>query len=247
MRPCGSSNPFGLIQDIALANDFRAFPEELTAATITRSNVAASTDVGETASCGGTSYGGTVWFHYKATAVGKAVFSSSRFTNTLAVFQGNAPTPIGCAVGNAGTSPSAPRLSVDVTPGDYYVQVGTIAGQGTDVFNVQTEFTENLDRDGDGDQNATDCAPDNKAVHHGAVDIPGNGIDEDCVGGDAVPDRDSDGIPDATDSAPTRTRPAATPIATAASTRSSSRPARPTRSCAPCSASAAASRSSCSP
>jgi hypothetical protein len=199
---CGSANPYGSIQDIALANDFRAYPEDLTAPTVTRANVAASTEVGETTTCGGTSYGGTVWFHYKATAVGKAVFSSSRFTNALAVFQGNTPTPIGCAVGNSGPSPSGPRLSVDLTPGDYYVQVGTFVGQGTDVFNLQTEFTENLDRDGDGDQNATDCQPDNKAVHHGAVDVPGNGIDEDCVGGDAVPDRDTDGIPDATDKCP---------------------------------------------
>ncbi|MBW2701837.1 MAG: S8 family serine peptidase [Deltaproteobacteria bacterium] len=44
------------------------------------------------------------------------------------------------------------------------------------------------DRDGDGDPDATDCAPDDETVHHGAVEGPrgtascGDGLDNDCDG-----------------------------------------------------------------
>jgi hypothetical protein len=38
------------------------------------------------------------------------------------------------------------------------------------------------DRDGDGTLNEADCQPDNAAVHPGAGEIFGNGVDEDCSG-----------------------------------------------------------------
>jgi hypothetical protein len=43
-----------------------------------------------------------------------------------------------------------------------------------------------LDVDNDGVQRPTDCDDSNPAVHPGAVDVPGDGIDQDCVGGDAA-------------------------------------------------------------
>ena len=42
-----------------------------------------------------------------------------------------------------------------------------------------------VDRDGDGVSPPTDCLDTNSAVHPGAPEVPGNGIDDDCVGGDA--------------------------------------------------------------
>ena len=43
----------------------------------------------------------------------------------------------------------------------------------------------NLDIDGDGVQTPTDCDDANPAIRPGAVDVPGDGIDQDCSGRDA--------------------------------------------------------------
>ena len=46
----------------------------------------------------------------------------------------------------------------------------------------------NYDLDGDGSLDSEDCAPDDPAIHPGAVEIVGDGIDQDCLGGDLVCD-----------------------------------------------------------
>jgi hypothetical protein len=43
-----------------------------------------------------------------------------------------------------------------------------------------------VDNDRDGVSPPTDCLDTNSAVHPGAPEIPGNGLDDDCVGGDAL-------------------------------------------------------------
>jgi hypothetical protein len=51
------------------------------------------------------------------------------------------------------------------------------------------------DRDADGLNAPIDCDDTRADVHPGAGDIPDNGVDEDCAGGDATdPDRDGDGF-----------------------------------------------------
>jgi hypothetical protein len=50
------------------------------------------------------------------------------------------------------------------------------------------------DCDGDGYPASVDCDDSRAALHPGAVDVPGDGVDQDCEGGDAPNrDRDSDG------------------------------------------------------
>ena len=55
---------------------------------------------------------------------------------------------------------------------------------------------EDPDDDGDGTDDALDCAPKNAAVHPGAVELIGDGVDQDCDGADSISchlDGDRDG------------------------------------------------------
>jgi hypothetical protein len=65
-----------------------------------------------------------------------------------------------------------------------------------DFTDILAECERGIDGDGDGFSSAVDCNDANPAIHPGAVDVPENGVDEDCSGSDAVIlDRDHDGFP----------------------------------------------------
>ena len=69
-------------------------------------------------------------------------------------------------------------------------------GVDNDFIDIIAECERGVDSDLDGFSSAVDCNDANPNIHPGAVDIIGNGIDEDCDGRDAQNlDRDGDGFP----------------------------------------------------
>ncbi len=56
---------------------------------------------------------------------------------------------------------------------------------GADAFFVLPAATFRLDDDGDGSANEDDCAPQNAAVRPGIPEVCGDGVDNDCSGGDS--------------------------------------------------------------
>ncbi|MBE2316562.1 putative metal-binding motif-containing protein [Solirubrobacter sp. CPCC 204708] len=159
-------------------------------------NTGASQETGETTTCATASYAATMWFTFRAGAVGDAVFSSTAaFGDTVVtVYRETDGAHLGC---NAGTTASLP---LRLTAGDYLVQVGTkgsdVAGLGTGPIATTASFTADPDVDNDGDPASTDCDDRNASIRHGIVDTPDDGIDQNCDGADTVIlDRDGDGDP----------------------------------------------------
>ena len=65
----------------------------------------------------------------------------------------------------------------------------------TDCETVDASADLEPDRDGDGFATPADCDDHNAAIRPGVVDVPENGVDEDCTGGDfVILDRDGDGV-----------------------------------------------------
>lgn len=174
----------------------------------------ATLEPGETMACdtgdslGPHQYGKTVWFRYAAPAAGTAAFSAAGFDTVIAVYRGASLTPLGCnddAVdGQFGASrlpellPPAPPL--DVTPGEYLIQVGGFFDDGyspvaarNGPLSVHVEFIPDLDLDDDGVNAERDCDEGSAAIRPGAIEVWNNDIDENCDGY-RVYDDDNDGI-----------------------------------------------------
>lgn len=177
-------------------------------APVTVTNTGATEELGETLTCGEHHlYGKTVWFRYTAPAIGTAAFSTAGFDTVLAVYRGNSITPLGCnddAIDGQTGGSRLPTIQpagapIDVTPGDYLIQVGGYYDSGFEVvaarngpFAVQVEFTPDTDLDNDGASAGIDCNETDPSVRPGANEVLNNDIDEDCNGEKAF-DEDGDG------------------------------------------------------
>ena len=167
----------------------------------------ASSEPGEQLTCAADEYGATVWFRFSAPAIGDATFTASANfpaapnpgDTVMTVYRASDGAVLGCNDDSgAGAGGSAAALRVD--PGDYLIQVGGhtfgLNGVGEGLVNLQVAYAEDLDLDRDGSARPGDCRDDDPAIHPGLVDIPDDGVDQDCLGGDAVNlDRDGDGYP----------------------------------------------------
>jgi Putative metal-binding motif len=166
---------------------------------VSNANFGATTQNGEDLSCtaGGVArdLGKTLWYFFDAPDVGTATFTSSGYGAVIQVYraQGSSGTGVGCGFDpNGGDA----RLSVPVTAGRYFVQVGGIgsgvaAKSGTG--QIQVDYRVETDRDHDGYSVPRDCNDNNAAIHPGAAEILENGVDENCDGVDGVNlDRDGD-------------------------------------------------------
>lgn len=124
-------------------------------------------------------------------------------------------TPLACAAGPLkGLSNLTTELNATVGPGNYWLRFMTAIEPGPaadrtlsaeERWAVTAHFSLNLvDGDRDGHFQSSDCRDDDATIHSGAVDVPDNGIDENCDGQDARRDFDEDGVPDYKDRCPAR-------------------------------------------
>jgi len=93
---------------------------------------------------------------------------------------------------------SSPAAFSDLPFGHHQFQVRAVdrAGNKDGTPATRTWEVAAHDDDGDGFNQRIDCNDGDPAIHPGAVDVPDDGIDQDCDGGDAVNlDRDRDGFP----------------------------------------------------
>lgn len=215
--PCAYATTTGTVQ-LRVSNtppgDARADALPLTTGVArVASTRGATTESGEVLDCPladrrDSPYAKTIWFVWHAPAIGTAVFSASGFDTVMTVYRADSGGTVGCNDDSVSGSNGASRLPaelpagspVQVSPGDYLVQVGGYHDAGFDqvaardgVATVEVDFTENLDVDGDGVTRDRDCNDRDPSIHPGAAEIPNNDVDENCDGIVAY-DRDGDGV-----------------------------------------------------
>ncbi len=130
----------------------------------------------------------------------------------IALYRDGESSPFACSVGPFKPSVSTTtEFEAEVPAGEYSLRFMTAVKSGEDPvrsleerWRVTTSFNANLDLDGDGYTRPGDCKDGDAGVHPGALDVPDNGIDENCEGQDVRRDSDGDGVPDYRDRCATR-------------------------------------------
>ncbi len=177
------------------ANDDRAAAQPLqTGLPATGDNVGASHELAEGLLCGLASAAATIWLRWSAPAAGAATFTTSAaFETVVSVYRAGTVSSLGCAAGPAA------GVALNVAAGDYFVQVASkgadFPGLAEGAITTTAQFAADPDADQDGVAPPADCNDANPAIRPGAVDVAGDGVDQDCSGADLVIDRDGDGFP----------------------------------------------------
>jgi hypothetical protein len=187
-----TGEPPGSIRIVAAeppGNDDRADATPLAAAIgMNADNMGSSEEPGEDLVCPSPSdrpLGSTAWFKFEAPSHGTATFTTTGdLDSVLQVYRGSATAPITCN-DDASDGTQLSSVTVPVTPGTYFIQVGGFKGEQTD-FSITANFSEDPDVDDDGSTRPTDCDDRDPARRPGATDVPENGVDEDCSGADAL-------------------------------------------------------------
>jgi hypothetical protein len=106
---------------------------------------------------------------------------SSFFLAAFVLACGSSTTRSGFASDKSPTDPSDDDDSASIASGDDDDATKGVATQDCSINN-RGDGDPNKDYDGDGFPLKNDCNECNKSINKGAMDIPGNGIDEDCSG-----------------------------------------------------------------
>ena len=185
----------GRMEFAILTNDARAFAAP--AISRTRTNMSATTVTGEIQSCGTAPYGRTVWFRYAAPAAGDVTSRRVRLRPGDSPVPRRRDEPVHVQRRRRRQPPELDRRRLRATrrgplPPGWGQGGGDAAVDFHFILNVT--FAEDLDIDNDGynKKPGPDCDDGDLSVHPQQVELPNNGKDDDCAGGDSH-DTDLDG------------------------------------------------------